>query len=282
MFDKALYTAFENGWTSEERRQNEKTLRKLDKINSTSKVILYAEKTGVGQDDQFTRAAKRRVQRMMHYEVSLKMFNAKVQKGYPNEHDPVAMTHDNDNEDHLEVERMSFDDDVSNFVNDLDSDAKTWSRHVTTSPVEFQTDPLEISELDISLESADSPESESKSKSHTSAATATSTDDSNSDSNTPFMCTPQSFPPTPAARAYVLERSTLFAENVLFLARDQLRISKIESPANSDQKQFVNDDVCINRADLALNSVFNANDTSSDLMLTRGQHCASKGFYHAR
>jgi hypothetical protein len=80
----------------------------------------------------------------------------------------------------------------------------------------------------------------------------------------------------------VLERSTLFAENVLFLARDQLRISKIESPANSDQKQFVNDDVCINRADLALNSVFNANDTSSDLMLTRGQHCASKGFYHAR
>ena len=36
------------------------------------------------------------------------------------------------------------------------------------------------------------------------------------------MCTPQSFPPTPGARSFVMARSTQFAEDLLFVARDQL------------------------------------------------------------
>ena len=46
----------------------------------------------------------------------------------------------------------------------------------------------------------------------------------NSDSQ--FMCTPKSFPPTPSSRAHILARGTRFAEDVVFLARYQLRIDE--------------------------------------------------------
>ena len=36
------------------------------------------------------------------------------------------------------------------------------------------------------------------------------------------MCTPQSSPPTPGARSFVMACSTQFAEDLLFVARDQL------------------------------------------------------------
>lgn len=39
-----------------------------------------------------------------------------------------------------------------------------------------------------------------------------------------FMCTPQSFPPTPVSRANVLARTSQFSDDLLFLARDQLRL----------------------------------------------------------
>lgn len=40
----------------------------------------------------------------------------------------------------------------------------------------------------------------------------------------PFICSPQSFPPTPRSRQMVLARGSQFADDVVFLARDRLRI----------------------------------------------------------
>lgn len=46
----------------------------------------------------------------------------------------------------------------------------------------------------------------------------------------PFMCTPQSFPPTPVSRAHVMARASRFADDILFLARDQLRLRENLKP----------------------------------------------------
>lgn len=45
-----------------------------------------------------------------------------------------------------------------------------------------------------------------------------------------FMCTPQSFPPTPVSRAHVMARTSQFADDILFLARDQLRLRENLKP----------------------------------------------------
>ena len=44
------------------------------------------------------------------------------------------------------------------------------------------------------------------------------------------MCTPQSFPPTPVSRAHVLARTSKFSDDLLFLARDQLRLGENLKP----------------------------------------------------
>ncbi|CAN0458435.1 unnamed protein product, partial [Hapterophycus canaliculatus] len=45
-----------------------------------------------------------------------------------------------------------------------------------------------------------------------------------------FMCTPQSFPPTPVSRAHVMARTCQFSDDILFLARDQLRLGENLKP----------------------------------------------------
>ena len=45
-----------------------------------------------------------------------------------------------------------------------------------------------------------------------------------SPSGSPLICSPQSFPPTPRSRSMVLARGSQFADDVVFLARDRLRI----------------------------------------------------------
>jgi hypothetical protein len=87
----------------------------------------------------------------------------------------------------------------------------------------------------------------------------------------PFMCTPQSFPPTPASRRRVLARGTRFADDVIFLARDQLRVHDALDSKNERTREMA----------LALNqgrtlAVFDADDASAGIDLTCGQHVATK------
>ena len=85
------------------------------------------------------------------------------------------------------------------------------------------------------------------------------------------MCTPQSFPPTPGARSFVMARSTQFAEDVLFLARDQLRVEQAVTSTNSKTRA-----VAAQLKQQSRLAVFNAQDTGNGITLTCGQHVASK------
>lgn len=95
--------------------------------------------------------------------------------------------------------------------------------------------------------------------------------ESDDEDDSPFMCTPKSFPPTPTSRAYVLARGTKFAEDVVFLARDQLRIEEGLQSENEQTKAMAKA-LCEGKR-LA---VFNASDVGAGISLSCGQHCASK------
>lgn len=89
--------------------------------------------------------------------------------------------------------------------------------------------------------------------------------------DSPFMCTPQSFPPTPASRTTVLARSTRFADDVVFLARDKIRVHDALASDNERTREMAR----------ALSegkrlAVFDAKDAANGIELTCGQHLATK------
>ncbi|KAL3921796.1 MAG: hypothetical protein SGILL_002556, partial [Bacillariaceae sp.] len=94
---------------------------------------------------------------------------------------------------------------------------------------------------------------------------------SSPNNESPFMCTPQSFPPTPASRRMVLARGTRFSDDVIFLARDQLRVHDGLQSSNERTKEMA---VAL-RGGKRL-AVFDADDASAGIDLTCGQHVATK------
>lgn len=178
-----------------------KLLRKVSTINSAAEVISYMEL----KDDTggLSRTAKSRVQRMMHYDVSLRPFVATI--AMP----PVPVT----------PRRSSFQN------------------------MEFGGQ----------------------------AQRERSSSDESSPMDSPFMCTPQSFPPTPASRTTVLARSTRFADDVVFLARDKIRVHDALASENERTREMAR----------ALSegkrlAVFDAKDAGNGIELTCGQHLATK------
>lgn len=87
----------------------------------------------------------------------------------------------------------------------------------------------------------------------------------------PFMCTPQSFPPTPSSRRVVLARGTRFADDVIFLARDKLRVHDALGSQDERTREMA---VALTQGNrLAL---FDADDAGAGIDLTCGQHVATK------
>lgn len=171
---------------------SKKLLRKLSSLNSAASVISYTE-----LDDNnggLSRHAKSRVQRMMHYDVSLRPFVATVK---------------------LE---------------------ETFKRGMPTVTDESDSNLADGSSSSSPLES-------------------------------PFMCTPQSFPPTPASRRMVLARGTRHADNVVFLARSQLRVHDGLGSSNERTREMA--EALKEGKRLA---VFDADDASAGIDLTCGQH----------
>lgn len=180
---------------------NEKLLKKLSILNSAASVIAYTESNDdTGGLDPRT---KSRVQRMMHYDISLRPFVATVK---------------------LPVQE---------------------SAKLQTSPKEEKKD----DEDDSQAPSTPGPSSP----------------------GSPFMCTPQSFPPTPASRKMVLARGTRFSDDVVFLARDQLRIDSLQESENERTAAMAQ--ALYQGRRLA---VFDADDASAGIDLTCGQHVATK------
>jgi len=176
---------------------SQKLLKKLSSLNSAGRVIKYTE---IGDNDGgLTGKEKRRVQRMMHYDVSLRPFVAtvKLQESFKQD---------------------STTNDGSDSVGDYNETSSS------SSPLDG-----------------------------------------------PFMCTPQSFPPTPASRAHVLKRGSRFADDVVFLARDQLRVHDGLESSNERTREMAH--ALTEGKRLA---VFDADDASAGIDLSCGQHVATK------
>ncbi|GMH76444.1 hypothetical protein TL16_g07085 [Triparma laevis f. inornata] len=224
------------GQGMEGQRINEALLRRLDRINKTSKVVSYCER-----EEVITRNAKKRVQRMMHYSVSLKPFVATVEAG----NKAMQMNESLPNQPPPSPQRSGR----SNSGDDEDKYSK-----------------LELINSSSNLKPSNS---DSSFTSQTSQSSPPKTPPDRSES--PFMCTPQSFPPTPGARSFVMARSTQFAEDVIFLARDQLRVEQYSESSNEKTRAVA--EALRQQSRLA---VWNAQDTGNGIKLTCGQHCATK------
>ena len=96
-----------------------------------------------------------------------------------------------------------------------------------------------------------------------SSSSSFSSDSFASPSTSPFMCTPQSFPPTPHSRSMVMARGYRFADDVVYLARDRLRLHAGGDSENEKTRGMAK----LLREGKRL-AVFNANDLSSGMELS--------------
>ena len=95
--------------------------------------------------------------------------------------------------------------------------------------------------------------------------------DEEDDDSEPFMCTPKSFPSTPTSRSNVMARGFRFSEDVVFLARDQLRVHGALDSDNPQTRAMAR--ALKEGSRLA---VFDINDPTSSVALSCGQHVAQK------
>ena len=183
-------------------------------MESVSKLVAYSERRG---EEAFSRHAKKRAQRMMHYNVSFRPFTATIQ---------------------------------SKDVGSSPSPPKRRMKHNVSFEVDREGGEFNQQQDDdndsVSLESINS-------------------------SSSIFMRTPTSFPPTPRSRLYYFERGSQFTENVVFLARDQLRIER--GVVNQNEQTRAMSKALIDGSRLA---VFDASDVGNGIELTCGQHIATK------
>jgi len=200
---------------------NKKLLKKLSSLNAAARVVAYTEI----EDDTggLNNYARSRVQRMLHYDVSLRPFVATVSKNgtvTTNVREGAVLT-------------------SPAFVEDSLMDAPS------TPPA---TDFDNVLPWNDASSSSGSPVGSS------------------------FMCTPQSFPPTPNARSIVLARGHRFSDDVVFLARDRLRIHDGLHSTNERTREMAR----LLREGKSL-AVFDAKDaTTNGIELTCGQHIAAK------
>lgn len=180
-------------------------------MESVSKLVAYSERRG---EEAFSRHAKKRAQRMMHYNVSFRPFTATIQPGpaRKNSSGKISRT--------VSIELPSGEHQIPGGWDD-DNDSTS----------------------DGSLNSSGSV----------------------------FMRTPTSFPPTPRSRLYYFERGSQFTENVVFLARDQLRVER--NAADRDEQTRAMSRALIEGSRLA---VFDAANVGSGIALSCGQHVATK------
>ncbi len=211
--------------------------RKLKKVDSAAKVIKYIER----DDEVLTHHAKKRVQKMMHYRVPLRPFVATIEV--------PPQTLNDDKRSNNNGNKNNTNRNFGNIDFPLNDDNGNHPTRRVNKAVEDEDDALSVN-----------------SSSNDSASIFSS---DNSDS--PFMCTPKSFPPTPSSRAHVMARGTRFAQDVVFLARDQLRVQEGLDSKNEQTRAMAK----------ALHdgkrlAVFNAADVGGGIHLSCGQHCASK------
>ena len=186
-------------WNAEA-KLNKKLLKKLSSINDAARVVSYMESEDI--TGGLSKQARSKVQRMMHYDVSLRPFVATVEI------------------------------------------------------------PMSGAEIGFGMPQQEQPPSPVHHYHHGSASSVSS-DSVASPSSSPFMCTPQSFPPTPQSRNVVMARGSRFTDDVVYLARDRLRLHAGNDSENEKTRGMAK----LLREGKRL-AVFNANDLSSGVELS--------------
>ena len=245
---------------------NQKLLRRLSSLNSAASVISYREL----EDDTagLSKQAKTRVQRMMHYDVSLRPFVATVQ-AHPRMEKP---THGQQNTRLRNCESA---------IAAVDHDIKCiplQNPSITTAPLDSAKFELchtsDGHNLSVPQDSSInvSPTAGPSATVSVADSTTVNTSADNDSLSSPFMCTPQSFPPTPGSRRMVLARGTRFADDVVFLARDQLRVHYGLASDNERTREMA---IALTQGKRL--AVFDADDAiAAGIDLTCGQHVVTK------
>ncbi len=230
--------------------------RKLKKVDSAAKVIKYIER----DDEVLTHHAKKRVQKMMHYRVPLRPFVATIE-----------IVQQQQKQKRLDEKKKGKNGGNSAYIGsggkqfqNIDFPLGTSDGGLAINGVDGNQllNSKEVDNVTIGRELQDATSFTSESN---------FSDDDGDDPDSPFMCTPKSFPPTPSSRAHVLARGTKFAQDVVFLARDQLRVQEGLDSKNEQTRAMAK--ALLDGKRLA---VFNAADVGGGIHLSCGQHCASK------
>ena len=199
--------------------------RRLHRMDDVSRLMSYSE--GAGKE-AFGKTAKKRAQRMMHYQVSFRPFFATIQ--------PKDAAGNANGNGRKKVRRtVSFERSSADGSGDGSGDSAV-----------------------LTLCDGDSLCSDDES--------------SGGGSRSLFMCTPTSFPPTPRSRLHHFERGSRFTENVVFLARDQLRVESNLVHGTDEQTRLMSR-ALLDGARLA---VFDAAGLPRGVSLSCGQHIATR------
>jgi len=220
-----------------DRAISDKMFYKLNEVDPVSKAVSYIEM----QDDTITLHAKERVKRMMHNPVSLQPFLATI-RVTPR---PTQIG---------SSRNVDFSVQSNHQIN------KVGQHQYTKTGYDYGNGEYDHSSCKDTTCSESSYES-----------TVVLDDDADDTTTSPFMYTPKSIPATPSSRAHVLAQGTRFTEDVIFLARDQLRVKNGLESSNDKTRAMAK--ALLEGCRLA---IFNAVDVNGGISLTCGQHCASK------
>jgi hypothetical protein len=109
----------------------------------------------------------------------------------------------------------------------------------------------------------------SQSQRRETSASSPASSETTADDYSPFMCTPQSFPPTPHSRQVVIDQRSQLSDDVVFLARDRLRVH--DGLASADERTRARSMALENGKRLA---IFASDDLGIELSC--GRHIATK------
>ena len=219
---------------------SKRLLRKLSNISDAALVVEYRE-SGESTGG-LTRHAVSRTRRMMHYSVSLRPFVATIALPAEKTRRPSDGSHSSSSSAGGNSTSHSPPQEPPFAAVDADADD------------DHHHHPMVLRRDSYSMKSS-SEEDES-----------------------PFMCTPQSFPPTPHSRQRLIARRSQMSDDVVFLARDRLRVHgglESENARTRERSLALIEGKCL--------AIF-SRDKESGIELTCGQHIASKvndSYYYA-
>ena len=238
---------------------NKNLLKKLSTINQAANVVSYTEI----RDDTggLNKHARSRVQRMLHYDVSLRPFVVTVEKSKS-----------------LLSSSSGAPTPSANNINapeTITPDTKMSAVTTSTVPGPSMLSDMTMVNMDTTAVGEDDgtttpPPFDGRKKNNSPESSQSSSDGSPISSS--FLCTPHSFPPSPQSRHMVMSREYRRADDVVFLARDKLIVHNGLTSSNERTRDMAQ----ALRETKRLAVFDDIKDVADGIELSCGQHMATK------